>query len=108
MFWKVLAKSTKVIGATTFVGLLIVDLYLIGHWRESRPRTPDPALGWTEPLPWCLGAFGTPREARFLLSSDWWSVAAFTMISVGVAIDYYKFVIWPNRTFPPSNTRRKP
>jgi hypothetical protein len=99
--WKFLSKATKVVGGVTCFGIGAVDLYLIDHWRASRPYAPQPALGWTVPLPWCLGAFGTAKEAAFLQSSsDWWFPAGFMMVALGVAIDFYKFGISPTRTVP--------
>ena len=77
-----------------------VHLYLTEHWRATRPYAPRPALGWTEHLPWCLGAHGTAKEAHFLDSSFSWLIVPFMAIMVSAAIDYYKFGIWPLRTQP--------
>ena len=98
--WKFLSKACKLIGALAFFGLFSTQIYLIEHWRDTRPDTPRPDLGWTVRLPWGLGAYGTAGEAYFLNACSFWCGVAFIVLSLSPLIDYYKFGIWPLRTPP--------
>ena len=98
MFWRFLSKMLKVTGCVAFFSLSSVQLYLIYHWRATRPQVPNPALGWMVTLPWCLGAYGTVGERAFLNSS--WPFVAFLMICLSLGIDYYKFGVLPFQPKP--------
>jgi|SRR5579859_2973280 len=100
MFWKFLSKALKLVGGVAYIGLFSVHLYLIFHWRAVRPYAPKPTLGWTVQLPWCLGAYGTLKEAQLLHSIFSWLTVPFMMVASGAAIDYYKFGVLPFRTPP--------
>jgi hypothetical protein len=100
VIWKYFSKGLKLLGGVWYVGLFSVHLYLIFHWRAVRPYSPNPSLGWTVQLPWCLGAYGSPQEAHLLNALFSWLTVPFMMIMASLAIDYYKFGIMPFRTPP--------
>ena len=98
--WRLLSKTLKIVGMVASIGLFCTEMYLIEHWRLSRPYKPDPALGWIVRLPWCLGAYGSAKESQFLdtaFEAGLWSIL---MIFASAIIDYYKFGVWPLKTPP--------
>ena len=98
IWWRLLSRALKVIAGLVFAALAATELYLIHTWRFNRPYAPDPADGWTVTLPWCLGAYGTPRERDFLISCLWWAGAALALVVLGVGIDHFR----------PGESRMKP
>ena len=99
-FWKLLSKALRLIGVVSYMGLFCTQLSLIFHWREVRPYSPRPDLGWVVKLPWCVGAYGTAHEAHLLNALFRWLIVPFLMVAASYAIDYYKFDIWPIRNGP--------
>jgi len=96
-----LSRWLRTIGAVIFFGVFSVNLFLIYHWRAVRPHAPQAALGWTERLPWGLGAYGTVGEARFLDNSfNFYLPAAFLLVAASALIDYFKFGVWPLKSPP--------
>lgn len=101
MLWKFLSKTLKATGGIAFVALSLVFFYLIYRWRATRPYLPNPTLGLTTTLPWCLGAYGTAGERDFLNWCQWCVDMAGVMFFSGMAIDYYKFGVFPLRSKAP-------
>jgi hypothetical protein len=59
---------------------------LIGYYSSKRPREPIPERGWTEPLRWAHGFYGTHAENEQLLRLFNWHLPFFLLMGAGVAI----------------------
>ena len=59
---------------------------LIGYYSSKRPREPIPERGWTEPLRWTHGSYGTHAENEQLLRLFNWHFPFFVVGGAGAWI----------------------
>src|SRR5882762_6441956 len=65
--WKIWANVLLTIGFGGFFALSLWSFGLIGYYSSERPREPIPERGWTEPLRWTHGYYGSHDENEQLL-----------------------------------------
>jgi len=64
--WAILARILEIAGVVIFFTFFI-SLYVAG-WRfeSTRPHNPEPENGWTTPIGWTKGAYGTKADNRVM------------------------------------------
>jgi hypothetical protein len=73
--WQIWSRVLQIVGG---VGLLIADVWFTGlevYYTSSRPYGPSQERGWTVPLRWTHGFYGTFEENQQLLRLfewGWW------------------------------------
>jgi hypothetical protein len=89
------------VGVTGCLVLFLWSLALIGYYSSARSFGPSPQRGWTVPLPWTHGYYGTFLEReRMLQLHDWFF--PFLLIAVaGSVIEqlHKKKEPWTNKQF---------
>jgi hypothetical protein len=84
--WQPWSKLLVTVGVTGCLFVFLWTLGFIGYYSSTRSFGPSPQRGWTVPLPWTHGYYGTLEDKqRMLRFFDWFlpfllSAAAGTMI----------------------------
>src|SRR5260370_19469487 len=65
--WQIWSNVLLSIGFGGFMAVSLWSFGLIGFYSSKRPREPIPERGWTEPLHWTHGYYGTHAENEELL-----------------------------------------
>jgi hypothetical protein len=84
--WKIWANVLLTIGFGGFFALSLWSCGLIGYYSSKRPREPIPERGWTEPLRWTHGYYGSHDENEQLLRLFDWHLPFFGVAGAGFAI----------------------
>ena len=84
--WKIWANVLLMIGFGGFFALGLWSFGLIGYYSSKRPREPIPERGWTEPLNWTHGYYGSHDENEQLLRLFNWQLPFFAVGGAGFAI----------------------
>jgi len=84
--WKIWSNVLLIIGAGGFLAAHLWSFGLIGYYSSKRPREPLPERGWTEPLHWTHGYYGTHAENEQLLRLFNWHFPFFLAAGAGATI----------------------
>jgi hypothetical protein len=84
--WKISSNVLLAIGAGGFIAVHLWQFGLIGYFTSRRPLEPKPELGWTEPLRWTHGHYGSRGENEHLLRIFNWHLPFFVVAGAGMAI----------------------
>jgi hypothetical protein len=89
--WRVLARTTKIIGAMGFVVISLWLMLLISYYTAKRPHAPQPERGWTVGLEWTHPvSYGTKQEESRILWLHWSVLPFFGLVALGEIIKIYK------------------
>src|SRR5882724_1691622 len=84
--WQIWSSALSTLGAAGFIVVFLCLFGLIGYYSSKRPREPMPEKGWTEPLRWTHGYYGTHAENEQLLRLFDWQLPFFLLGAVGAWI----------------------
>lgn len=84
--WQVWSRVSLTVGVVGCLSVLLWSFGLIGYYSFTRPYGPLPQRGWTVPLHWTHGFYGTFEENQQLLRSHDWFLPFFMMGVAGSAI----------------------
>lgn len=94
--WRIVATIFLYGGAVAIACMFIAEISLTTYYHATRPLTPNPAQGWTEPLSWTYpGRYGTPQEESRQLLLFELQPLGFGLIVVGWAIRVHKLGVDP-------------
>lgn len=85
--WQIWSNVLSILGVGGCMAIFLWLFGLIGYYSFQRPREPMPERGWTEPLHWTHGSYGTHAENEQLLRLQRWS---FPFVLVGGAAAWMK------------------
>src|SRR5690349_12699613 len=99
--WWVWSRVLVTVGA---IGCLVVFLWLfalIGYYSSARSFGPTPERGWTVPLPWTHGYYGTFLESQRMLQLHYWFAPFFLIGFAGAMIQqlHKKQEPWKKKQF---------
>lgn len=99
--WRIWSIALQTVGVLGCSSAFLWSLGLISYYSFTRPYGPLPQRGWTFPLHWTHGFYGTFEENQQLLRSHDWFLPFFLMAAAGVAIRqlYVKKEPWRQKQF---------
>ncbi len=84
--WKIWSKVLLTVGMGGCMALFLWSFGLIGYYSYKRPTEPTPERGWTEPLRWTHGHYGTHAENEQQLRLFNWEYPFLLVAGAGAAI----------------------
>jgi hypothetical protein len=99
--WRVWSRVLMTLGVAGCLFVLLWTFAFIGYYSSARSFGPSPERGWTVPLPWTHGYYGTFQDKQRMLQFDDWFLPSLMVALIGSAIKqrHEKNEPWKNRQF---------